>query len=510
MFFGEGRFTTLRKKASTTGVDSKWTTSGAIGDIKANGTAELEALVAALAVEGKARAIGAGLLVAKPKTDVLVSSFTNGAETTRFYAKPDAATAGQPGAAAFVDAAEINPNEDTYPGWHQGVKDATGTFETLKSESGTPTGLQMTEKSQLLNGFAEADFLPNAAGFAAGMQVSVEDTTDGVWAQVPVFYYPEGVIGEKFTTLRALVPESGNLADATEWVSSGDIVGAAGVVVAKNVPAPFDAIVAALGNHKVLGYGVYQDRGTSVLKSITFNGQVTEFFKAEITDPTDPSTDPGTDPSTEPGTDPGTDPGTKPGTKNKLKDVAKGDKFYADIMWMSERGITTGNKQVDAKGNVTYAFLPKDSVTREAIAAFMFRLEAPKGYKAPKSSPFADVKPGDKFYKEIAWMHETKRATGFKQASGKAKFQPKSYVTREAVAAFLYREAAPKSYKAPKVSPFADVKPGDKFYKELTWMLETKRSTGIKQASGKPKYDAKANLSREAMAAFLHRADKLK
>ncbi|WP_449282919.1 S-layer homology domain-containing protein, partial [Leucobacter sp.] len=69
----------------------------------------------------------------------------------------------------------------------------------------------------------------------------------------------------------------------------------------------------------------------------------------------------------------------------------------------------------------------------------MFRMQAPKGYKAPKTSPFSDVKPGQKFYKEITWMYKSGLSTGVKQKSGKPKYMPKSSVTREAMAAFIYR-----------------------------------------------------------------------
>jgi hypothetical protein len=75
------------------------------------------------------------------------------------------------------------------------------------------------------------------------------------------------------------------------------------------------------------------------------------------------------------------------------------------------------------------------------------------------------------------------------------------------MAAFMFRKDAPKGYTAPKTSPFAAVRPGDKFYKEIAWMSRSGLSTGIKQPSGKPVYAAKSNVTREAMAAFLYRAE---
>ncbi|QIK63902.1 hypothetical protein G7068_12370 [Leucobacter viscericola] len=138
------------------------------------------------------------------------------------------------------------------------------------------------------------------------------------------------------------------------------------------------------------------------------------------------------------------------------------------------------------------------------MAAFIFRMEDPKGYVAPKVSPFVDVNPGDPFYKEIAWMYESKLSTGYKEAAGKPSYRPNAGLTREAMAAFIYRLEAPQNYKAPAVSPMADMKPGMKFYKEISWMYSVKLTTGNTTERGK-EYLPKDELSRQAMAAFIHR-----
>jgi hypothetical protein len=185
-------------------------------------------------------------------------------------------------------------------------------------------------------------------------------------------------------------------------------------------------------------------------------------------------------------------------------DVKKGQKFYTEIAWMAAEGISTGVKQA----NGTYQYQPKNNVTREAMAAFLYRQYGDKNFKAPSKSPFTDVKPGDKFYQEIAWMASEGISTGVKQANGTVKFQPKSGITREAMAAFMYRIDEGKKPAVPAVSPFADVQKGDKFYREIAWMSQSGLSTGIKQPSGKPVYAAKSNVTREAMAAFLYRAER--
>ncbi|MCW2289586.1 S-layer family protein [Leucobacter luti] len=194
--------------------------------------------------------------------------------------------------------------------------------------------------------------------------------------------------------------------------------------------------------------------------------------------------------------------------KSPFTDVKPTDKFAKEIYWLAEKGLSTGVKKTDANGKVTYEFQPKSAMSREAMAAFLYRLEAPSGYKAPAKSPFSDVKTSDKFYKQIAWMYDEKISTGIKQSTGKPKFGPKASVTREAMAAFLYRFNDPKGYKAPAKSPFSDVTTNDKFYKQIAWMSDSGISTGTKQTSGKPTFGSKNSTTREAMAAFIYRSVK--
>ncbi|QIM19569.1 S-layer homology domain-containing protein [Leucobacter coleopterorum] len=146
-------------------------------------------------------------------------------------------------------------------------------------------------------------------------------------------------------------------------------------------------------------------------------------------------------------------------------------------------------------------------MTREAMAAFMFRMDGTSSYQAPKVSPFADVKPGDKFYREISWMHSQGLSTGTRQTSGKPLFQPKAALSREAMAAFMFRLEKPKAYQAPKVSVFSDMKPSDKFYREVSWMYASKLTTGYKAPNGSRSFGPKQSLTREAMAAFMYRLE---
>ncbi|WP_229741972.1 S-layer homology domain-containing protein [Kocuria dechangensis] len=69
------------------------------------------------------------------------------------------------------------------------------------------------------------------------------------------------------------------------------------------------------------------------------------------------------------------------------------------------------------KGYPDNTFRPDEKVTREATAAFLYRLAGSSAYTAPPTSRFSDVKPGAPFYKEISWMAEQGFATGWPDRS---------------------------------------------------------------------------------------------
>jgi hypothetical protein len=174
-----------------------------------------------------------------------------------------------------------------------------------------------------------------------------------------------------------------------------------------------------------------------------------------------------------------------------FRDVAVKQKFYREIDWMHCMKLSTGYS------DKTYR--PKTQLSREAMAAFMFRLQAPKGYQPPAVSPFTDVPTSHKFYKEISWMKQAKLSTGYADGS----YRPKDNLSREAMAAFIYRLEATTSttYPTPSKSPFVDVPTEHKFYKEISWMKQANLSTGYSDGS----YRSGDDLSREAMAAFIYR-----
>lgn len=183
-------------------------------------------------------------------------------------------------------------------------------------------------------------------------------------------------------------------------------------------------------------------------------------------------------------------------------DVPKNHKFYREIAWMSTSGMSTGVAQPNGAPH----YEPRANISREAMAAFLFRLAAQQDFTPSTTQPFIDVPASRKFVREIAWMREAGVTTGISSPAG-PRYDPLGAVSREAMAAFLYRLESPRGYTPPKVSPFADVPTSHKFYREIAWMHDTGLSTGNRNPGGKPRYAPGEPVSREAMAAFLYRME---
>lgn len=192
---------------------------------------------------------------------------------------------------------------------------------------------------------------------------------------------------------------------------------------------------------------------------------------------------------------------TKPPVVSPFADLVGGQKFLADMNWMYNKGVSTGW----AERNGTRTYRPFESISREAMAAFMYRLKGSPKYTAPTKSPFVDVATSNPYYKEIAWLNAKKISTGWVQKNGTKAFRPHDAISRDAMAAFLYRLDGSPKYTAPKKSPFADVAASRQFYKEISWLSASGVSTGWPAANGKAAYRPNEEVARDAMAAFMKR-----
>ncbi len=166
-------------------------------------------------------------------------------------------------------------------------------------------------------------------------------------------------------------------------------------------------------------------------------------------------------------------------------DVARNHTFVTEIGWAVDHGVTNGF----ANGE----FRPRLAVSRQAAAAFLYRLAGEP--EVTGDAGFPDVPPGHPFETEIAWLAQEGITTGF--ADGR--FHPRRPVSRQAAAAFLYRFDGTPDVGSD--AGFPDVPAGHPFATEIAWAIAEGVTTGFPNGEFRPSDD----VTRQAMAAFLSR-----
>ena len=178
------------------------------------------------------------------------------------------------------------------------------------------------------------------------------------------------------------------------------------------------------------------------------------------------------------------------------------NQFYDEISWLAAQGITTGWDN----GDGTRSYRPLADINRDAMAAFLYRMAGSPTYVAPRTSEFTDVPVGSQFYSEIHWLAAQGITTGWDNGDGTRSYRPLEPIVRDAMAAFLHREAGSPGVELPAASPFEDVAPDNQFYAEIVWMQQSGIATGWAGNDGRAYYAPVAPVARDAMAAFLERS----
>lgn len=172
-----------------------------------------------------------------------------------------------------------------------------------------------------------------------------------------------------------------------------------------------------------------------------------------------------------------------------FSDVPTNSPFYAEIAWLAVSGVTEGYPDG--------TFRPGSNVSRQAMAAFLYRAAGEPEFEAPETATFVDVPPTHPFFFEIEWLNDTGITTGYEDST----FRPSANVSRMAMAAFLYRAAGEPSWSPPSTAQFSDVGTAHSFFAEIEWLVSTGVTTGYSDG----RYRPSANVTRQAMAAFLYR-----
>lgn len=185
----------------------------------------------------------------------------------------------------------------------------------------------------------------------------------------------------------------------------------------------------------------------------------------------------------------------------EFADVGPATAFASEINWMGAAGISNGWTEADG----TRTYRPAQPVTRDQMAAFVYRLAGSPEFVPPETSPFADVSNRHGFYKEIAWLSASGISNGWTEADGTRTFRPADAVRRDQMAAFLYRRAGSPDYVPLAQTPFTDVPAGHTFYREIAWVWKNGIAKGWANADGTQSFRPSERILRDQMAAFMYR-----
>ena len=165
-------------------------------------------------------------------------------------------------------------------------------------------------------------------------------------------------------------------------------------------------------------------------------------------------------------------PASKPEVKLPFTDVSTSDWFYDDVAFVYENGLFSGT---DSR-----SFSPNASMTRAMLVTVLYRLEGEPTITGRSS--FIDVRSGAYYEKSVIWA----AANGIVTGTDSTSFSPDAKVTREQLAAILYRYAQYRKLDtdaSAKLNSFTDADSVSAYASEaLGWAVSESLING---ASGK-------------------------
>ena len=161
-------------------------------------------------------------------------------------------------------------------------------------------------------------------------------------------------------------------------------------------------------------------------------------------------------------------------------DVKSGDWFYEAVQYVYDKGMMTG---VSAD-----RFAPASTTTRGMIVTILYRLENEPAVSG--GSAFTDVENGAWYADAVAWA----AANDIVNGTSATTFAPNSPITREQMAAILYRYAAYKGYDVSQkadLSGYTDAASISGYAKDaLAWANAQKLITGVTDTTLNPQGSA--------------------
>lgn len=181
--------------------------------------------------------------------------------------------------------------------------------------------------------------------------------------------------------------------------------------------------------------------------------------------------------------------------KNPFTDVKENDWFYDSVKYAYENDLMKGISNTE--------FAPDSDVTRAMFVTVIYRME---NEPQTEKCAFTDVESGSYYENAVAWANENGIVSGISEEC----FAPNEPITREQMAAIIYRYAAFKGYDITTSSntSYTDNDNISDYAKDaVIWAAEKSVMTGNTDGSFAPK----ANTTRaQAASVFMRMVENLK
>lgn len=178
-------------------------------------------------------------------------------------------------------------------------------------------------------------------------------------------------------------------------------------------------------------------------------------------------------------------------TELPFRDVSKRDWYYDDVVYVYRKGYMDGMSSTRFGGEL--------NTTRGQIVTILWRLTGEP--RATKRNAFTDVSSSQYYYDAISWAYDAGVVDGFDART----FKPDQNVTREQLAAILYRYAKYMNLSTSGSAYLAKYTDADKIanwaYDAMAWA----NYRGLINGTSATRIDPKGYATRAQIAAILHR-----
>lgn len=183
---------------------------------------------------------------------------------------------------------------------------------------------------------------------------------------------------------------------------------------------------------------------------------------------------------------------TETPSETKFNDVSANDWFASAVDYVTGKGMMNGTAD--------NTFSPKANTTRGMVVTVLYRLE---NQPSTSVASFTDVASGAYYANAVAWAN----ANGIVSGYGSGKFGPNDKVTREQLAAILYRYAQYKKYDV-SVGEDTNILSYDDAQSISSYAIPAIQwacGAGVVTGKSGSKLDSKGNATRAEVAAMLMR-----